>query len=125
MRVRKTSVANSTVKSPAAHKRVLKILSSDTVRSEYQDALKFAVWFNTRRCKSGGGILPANIVKTVEKASRDYILAGQARNQTPDELKRKVLSAGRKSRKQTVWTPDVDLEEKYSLMAGVPRKVKG
>jgi hypothetical protein len=124
MRVRKTGVVKSTSKAPAAHKRVQLILNSDTVRSEYQDALKFAVWFNTRRCKSGGGILTANVAKTVEKASRDYILAGQARSQTPDELKRKVLSAGRKSRNQTVWTPDASLEEKHSLMAGARLKVK-
>ena len=100
------------------------ILSEMSIQSEYLDALNFAVWFNKRRCRSDGRIPTEAALKAVEKASRDYILAGQARMLTPRELKAKVLSSGRRARTTRNWTPDAALEQQYSLMAGTSSKIK-
>ncbi|ROP62945.1 hypothetical protein EDF81_1458 [Enterobacter sp. BIGb0383] len=124
MRPSKQAAVRHLGKSTTAHKRVQQMLKTEIVRSDYQDVLIFAVRFNTRRCRNDGQLLTDNLLKTVEKASRDYVLAGQANNISPKEIKRKIVASGRRSRNNTVWTSDLDLEEKHSLMAGVQRRVK-
>lgn len=111
-------------RSTTAHKRVQQMLKTEIVRSDYQDVLNFAVRFNTRRCRNNGQILTDNLLKILEKASRDYVLAGQAKNMSPREIKRKIVASGRRSRNYTAWTSDVDLEGEHSLMAGVKGRVK-
>ncbi|WP_213058175.1 hypothetical protein, partial [Escherichia coli] len=78
----------------------------------------------TRRCRNNGQILTGNLLKAVEKASKDYVLVAQAKNMSPREIKSKIVASSRKSRNYTIWTSDVDLEGKHSLMAGVKGRVK-
>ncbi|MEB7587899.1 hypothetical protein NGC36_21775 [Serratia rubidaea] len=111
-------------KSTPAHKRAKQILKNEIIRSDYQDVLMFAVRFNTRRCRKNGQTLTDNILKLIEKSSRDYVLAGQTKNMSPREIKLKIIASDRRSRNYTTWKSDVDLEGKHSLMAGVKGRVK-
>ncbi|MBG0668860.1 hypothetical protein I4P15_10345 [Enterobacter roggenkampii] len=124
MSSRKPVVVKHGLKSTAAHKRVQQMLKSEMVLYEYQEALKFAIWFNSRRCRSNGVILTDNALKTVEKASKEYVLSAQAQHMSPKDIKRKILASSRKSRNKTIWTANEASEDQYSLMIGSKRRVK-
>ncbi|EEU2124863.1 TPA: hypothetical protein JS275_004145 [Escherichia coli] len=124
MKPGKQAVVKQLGKSKTARKFVQQMLKEETIRTDYLDALNFAVRFNTRRCRNNGQILTENLLKAVEKASKDYVLVAQAKNMSPREIKSKIVASSRKSRNYTIWTSDVDLEGKHSLMAGVKGRVK-
>lgn len=120
----KHGVKSTAAYKTSAYKRVQKILNSEMIHAEYQEALMFAIWLNTRRCRRNGEVLTDNVLKTVEKASKEYVLAGQAQQLSPKDIKRKMMISNQRSRNRTTWTSNTVSEEQHSLMAGAKRRVK-
>ncbi|AYA06746.1 hypothetical protein V1951_21255 [Yersinia sp. 2544 StPb PI] len=124
MKAKKTTPAKRSGDALSPHRRAQNILKQEDLQSEYVKALEFAVWFNTRRYRATGKILTESVLDTVNKATKDYIIAGQARRVRPQELKRKILASAHKNINQVKWVPDAKLEEEFSFMAGAPSKAR-
>lgn len=124
MSIRKPSGVKRKVPTMSPRKSVLHIIGRDSVRDEYAEVLEFALRVNMDKGRINGAVLNEAARKTVESATRKYILAGQARNIAPQELKRKILESARKDRSHRNWKADVQLEQKYNFMAGSSYKVK-
>ncbi|AJJ02393.1 hypothetical protein ACR3FT_002206 [Yersinia enterocolitica] len=124
MSTRKPTAAKRPARSSSVRSRAKEIISNDTIKSEYNDVLYFAIQFNKRQYRTNGQPLSDVVIKTVETALKNFILAGQARNIPPRVLKRMVALSGRKDRSYRDWKPDAALEQRHSLMAGATRKVR-
>lgn len=107
-----------------ATERANEILNQNDMKPDYREVLEFAVRFNTRQYRSRGEALPVSVYNAVVRASTTIIMAGQAKNVSPNILKRMIATSHR-DRSYQDWEPEIALEKKYSLMAGIkPAKAK-
>lgn len=124
MRVKQPSRVNNRKGLFPARSRANDLLAKGFLKSDYEAAFEFALKFNARQYRLDGKILTESVREKLEEATKNYILAGQARRIAPRDLKRQIATTVRKKTNNAVWVAEPKLEQQFSVMAGSPHKAR-